>query len=250
MSTGVHGVQGSWAPAPMELELQLVVSFPMWVLGTKLKYFERTAHILNWTISLALKLCVLGDMKNGVRVHVSHHTDTTKPSSEGFAGPQQRKEKGPGLFCKVHTKPGISQEVAYSGPLGNPENILEPQLGPMDQSSGLFLFGYSHGHQASEYPTPSTTSGASKLLKAQRTDGSGFVSHRLNCSRCCHCDAKTATGTVTCERGLLQCGVYVHKNRKQVDLAHQTGWHTPPMDHNFLTDRSVFLSLCCPALTW
>lgn len=125
-----------------------------------------------------------------------------------------------------------------------PVCALEPTVGPVHQSCGLFFFGYSHGYQDSGYRAPNTTSGTSNLfLKSREQIALALWATDSAEAQCCHCDAQTATGTVTCGRGFLQCIVYSHKNRKQMDLAHQTGWHTLPMDHNFLTNRSVFLSL-------
>lgn len=184
MSTGA--IQRSpilpFAPTPTlppELELQSVVSCPMGVLGTKLSYFERAVHNLNWSIFLALQLCVLGDMKNGIKSPCKSPHYATKPSSEGFKGLQQRKEeKGPSLFCEVHTKPGTLQETTHSGTLDMPVSVLEPTVGP--NGSQLWSFPLLPFAQPLGLRIPRLKHqprGQHTFLKVQRTDSSGFVSH-------------------------------------------------------------------------
>lgn len=163
---------------PPELELQSVVSCPMGVLGTKLRYFERAVHNLNWSIFLALQLCVLDDMKNGVKSPCKSPHYATKPSSEGFKGPQQRKEKGPSLFCEAHTKPGTLQETTHPGTLNIPVSILEPTVGP--SGSQLWSFPLLPFTQPLGLRIPSLKShprGQNTFLKVQRTDSSGFMIH-------------------------------------------------------------------------
>jgi hypothetical protein len=136
----------------------------MWVLGTKLRYFERAAHILNWTISLVLKLCVLGDMKNGVRVRISHHTTLQShplKASQDLGEGRKKDQASSARSTQTQRFPGNHL-------LRNTRHSREhSRTHSWAQWIRAVVFSFLAIHTAtrpSEYPAPNTTSGTSKLF--------------------------------------------------------------------------------------